>query len=171
MSSPLPISWIFDIAGHTVKHGIFSSLLFSLFCRTSEPRGGMQKCFEILFTRRGAGMVSFFLDWKERAVSAMSCLAVTVQVSRQFKPSEMMGRATYTMIGSNRCNRKERISIDSSSDRIKDIPSLFPCCGEVTSDASKMLRSFDGTKTARYFQANLDHTNILFGKIVREWYM
>jgi hypothetical protein len=35
----------------------------------------------------------------------------------------------------------------------------------------KMFGSFDGTETAGYFQTNLDHADILLGKIIRKWHI
>lgn len=58
------------------------------------------------------------------------------------------------------------MSVDGSSDGIQDITSLFSGGREITSDAGELFRSLECTKAARYFEPDLDHTNILLGKVV-----
>ena len=49
---------------------------------------------------------------------------------------------------SRRRNGQERVPFNSSSNGIKNISALFSCCRKIASDASKMVCTVNGTKTA-----------------------
>ena len=59
-----------------------------------------------------------------------------------------------------------RLSEDCTGNGIQDVPCLFSGGGDIASNSGKVPGALQSAKAARYFEADFDHPDILFSKII-----
>ena len=66
-------------------------------------------------------------------------------------------------------HRYERMTGDCFGNWIQNVTVLLSCCRKVASYSGKVFCPLYCAETSWYFQANFDHSNILFGQVVWKW--